>query len=80
MPVSRRTKSPRLNATALSCEFSPLLRQAFILLFNGRVAIGEPLALVGPGAAFVKLRHLRFETRVTNWQGQTIVHGLILVR
>jgi len=43
-------------------KFSPLVRQAFVLLLNRRIAIREPLTLIGSRAVFVETSAVLFET------------------
>ena len=41
-------------------KFSPLKRQAFVLLLNRRIAIRKPLTFIGPRAVFVETSAVLF--------------------
>jgi hypothetical protein len=59
-------------------EFSPLLRQVLVLVSDGRIAIGEPLAFVGASAEFLESVTILGETQLTSRQCKIEIHGLIL--
>ncbi len=58
----------------LFCEFSPLVRQAFVLLLYRRMAISQPLTFIRSRAVFVEAGAILFETQLI----RVVIHGLTL--